>query len=114
MGNIQGVWILYIIVLILNFLMVNKPGTATESHGIKRETDKIYQPKYFKNALILKQKFKFIYEMELNRCIALEKGFGFCLHRKQEGMDLFQVRMDQILSRSTSRTLTDNIYQQRL
>ena len=47
MGNIQGVWILYVIMLILNFLMADGQKTATEINWIRKEINKIYKPKYF-------------------------------------------------------------------
>lgn len=40
------------IMLILNFLIAGEQDTATGRHGIERETDKTYQPKNFKIALI--------------------------------------------------------------
>ena len=34
MGNAQGVWILYVVVLTLNFLNADEQVVATERHGI--------------------------------------------------------------------------------
>ena len=49
MGIIQGVWILYNIVLILNFLIVDKQTTTAKRHVIEK-TAEISQPGYSKNA----------------------------------------------------------------
>ena len=38
----------------LTYLLADGQETAAWRHGIEHETDKVYQPKYFKNALALK------------------------------------------------------------
>ena len=48
MGNTEGIWILYVIVLILNFLITEKQGTVIKRPGIERWTVEINQPRYFK------------------------------------------------------------------
>lgn len=45
--NTQGFSILYDIVLILNFWVAENQRTVAERHEIERDTDKIYQTKYF-------------------------------------------------------------------
>ena len=45
--NTQGVWILYNIVLILNFLIAEKQRTAAKRPGIERGTVEINWPRYF-------------------------------------------------------------------
>lgn len=51
MENTQGVWILYAIVLMLNFLISEKQGTATKRPEIERGIVEISQPRYFKTVL---------------------------------------------------------------
>lgn len=55
MGNTQQVWILYCIVLVLNFLIMKKQRTAAKRPGIERGTVKINQPRYFENPLAFKK-----------------------------------------------------------
>ena len=57
MENTQGVWVLYVIVLILNVLVVYKQTTAAKRPGIER-TAGVIQPRYFQSALTLKWKSK--------------------------------------------------------
>lgn len=54
MGNTQGVWILYVIVLSLKFLIADKQMTAAGRQWTVKETVEISQPRNFKNALTLK------------------------------------------------------------
>lgn len=42
--------------------MDGKQAATPGKHGIKRETDKIHQPKYFQNPLGLKQKSNNIFQ----------------------------------------------------
>lgn len=49
MRNTQGVWILYAIMLILNFLIAEKQRTAAERPGIERGTAEINQSINFRN-----------------------------------------------------------------
>lgn len=48
MGKTWGVWILYVIVLILKFLIVEKQKTASRIHGIVNWTAKLNQHGYFR------------------------------------------------------------------
>lgn len=54
MKNTQGVWILYGVVLSLNFLNANEWRTAAEKHGIAAETAGANQPRHFRHSLSLK------------------------------------------------------------
>ena len=54
MGNTEGVWNLYVIVLILNFLITEKQRRAAKRPEIERGSVKINQPRYFQNTLTLK------------------------------------------------------------
>lgn len=47
MRNTKRVLIVYVIVLILNILMAHGQEHAAGKHGIRRDTDKIYQTKCF-------------------------------------------------------------------
>ena len=51
--NTQEFWILYSIVLVLNFSVADNL-TAAKRHGIERGTAEIIQSRYFKNVLTLK------------------------------------------------------------
>ena len=91
--------------LILNFLVAEKQRTTAERPDIEIDTDKIYQPKYFLKWLNIKTEVKkYIY---LKNAMLWKSNFGFfclfvCFHNKQEAMDTFQVKMNQISSRETS------------
>ena len=61
MENTQGVWILYAIVLMLNFLISEKQGTTTKRPEIERGIVEISQPRYFKTVLTLKKKPKCVF-----------------------------------------------------
>lgn len=54
MGNTQGIWILYDIVLTLNFLNADEQVKTPERHEIVKGTAELNQPKYFRDALTLK------------------------------------------------------------
>ena len=61
MGNItQEVWTLYGALLILNFLNVNEQTTAAERHWTVESTAELNQPIYFRNALTLRWKLKYV------------------------------------------------------
>lgn len=81
MGNTQGVWILRVAVLILNFLIADRQTTAAKRHGVERGTAEISQPVCLRNALTLKWKSKNVFvKWSLKDALPGEE-ISFCSHR---------------------------------
>ena len=60
MGNKQGVWILYVVMLTLDFFNVYEQMTAADRLRVVRGTAELNLPRYFRNALTLKWKSKYV------------------------------------------------------
>lgn len=63
--------------------------TAAERHWIVKGTDKLNQPRYFRDILTLKWKYR--------KCTVLEERLCFCFYRTQKAVNSFgiQISFDQ-------------------
>lgn len=79
MGNTQKVWIIYAILLSLNFLSAKRYWNKAA---------RLNQTVYFKINLTLKFKSKYM--------LLWRRGYAFYFHRKYEAVNSFQINVDQI------------------